>query len=290
MPILSIIKLIRVRQWVKNLFTFIPPFFAATLYTAESLLESIAVFFAFSCIASSIYVINDYVDIEQDRLHPVKKDRPLASGAISKKGAISILICLIIIGISIGWWLKSPLLLAILAGYFVMNIAYSMKLKHIAILDIVIIAIGFLLRVFAGAAVSHLFISHWLILLTFLLALVLALGKRRGEFMHKLSGLKTRKVLEGYNLQFIDTSLAVLVAITIVCYIMYTISAEVMTRLDSQYIYFSTIFALLGLLRYFQQTFVFQRTESPTEFLLKDRFLQAVMLLWAAFFGYLLYF
>lgn len=290
MKIVSVIKLIRVRQWVKNLFIFVPPFFAAHLYTFQSIFETFFTFLAFSFVASSIYVINDYLDIEQDRLHPSKKDRPLASGVISKQQAIIILAVLIFIGFSIGLWLQSPLLLGILGFYFIMNIAYSAKLKHIAIVDIVIIATGFLLRIFAGASVNQIFVSHWLILLTFLLALILALGKRRGEFLHKLSGKKTRKVLDGYNLQFIDTSLAVIVAITIVCYIMYTISEEVMLRVHSQYLYFSTIFVLLGILRYFQQTFVFQRTESPTEFLLKDHFLQIVLLLWGAFFGYLLYF
>lgn len=289
MQLSAVVKLIRVRQWVKNLFVFIPHFFAATL-DWQVFTESLAAFFAFSFTASSIYVVNDYLDIEQDRLHPKKKHRPLAAGTISKKDAIVIFSALLFTSIGIGIWQNSMPLLGILGFYFVMNLAYSAKLKHIPIIDIVIIAIGFLLRIFAGASIQQLFVSHWLILLTFLLALVLALGKRRGEYLHKLEGKKTRKVLDGYNIQFIDTSLAVLVAITIVCYIMYTISEEAMVRVNSKYLYFSTLFVLLGLLRYFQQTFVFQSTESPTEFFLKDRFLQIVLLLWGSFFGYLLYF
>ncbi|MGB0524658.1 MAG: UbiA prenyltransferase family protein [Flammeovirgaceae bacterium] len=285
----QLIQLIRVRQWIKNLFVFIPPFFAASL-TIPSFIQSLATFFAFSFVASSVYVVNDYVDIEQDRLHPIKKNRPLAAGAIHKREAEFVFVVLLVVGISIAIWLNSLLLLALLAGYFAMNIAYSLKLKHLAIIDILTIAIGFLLRVFAGAAVEQIFVSHWLILLTFLLALVLALGKRRGELMHQSTATTTRKVLEGYNLQFIDISLAVLVAITVVCYIMYTISEEVMTRVNNPYIYFSTIFVLLGFMRYFQQTFVFQRTESPSDFLLKDRFLQVIILLWIGFFAYILYY
>ena len=286
----NIFHLIRVKQWVKNLFVFMPIFFAGRFMELDIVLEVCLAFLIFSLTASMIYIINDYADIDNDRLHPRKKNRPLASGAISKKEAIIIFCTLMIVVLGLGL-LAGPNIMGIIAIYFVMNLAYTFWLKHIAILDICIIAIGFLLRIFVGGQAADVPISMWLVVLTFLLAMILALGKRRGEFIGQDGqGLQTRKSLKGYNLAFIDSSMLFMAAITVVAYLMYTISDEVVNRIGSEYIYFTTIFVILGVMRYFQQTLVYNRTESPTSVLYKDHFIQLVLLLWIATFAYLLYF
>lgn len=284
-----IIKLLRVKQWVKNCFLFLPVFFAGQFLETNTLLNVVLAFVAFSFVASSLYIINDYADRSADRLHPVKKTRPLAAGTISVQTAFILFAILMIAAIVLGIYVGQSFLL-IIAIYFVMNIAYTFWLKHIAIVDVCIISIGFLLRIFAGGEAAGVPISKWLVVLTFLLAMILALGKRRGEFITSGStNGSTRKSLSGYNLAFIDSSMLFMAAITVVAYLMYTISDEVMERIGSEYIYFTTIFVILGVLRYFQQTIVFQRTESPTNFLYKDHFIQLVLLLWIATFAYLLY-
>ncbi|MEM6262547.1 MAG: decaprenyl-phosphate phosphoribosyltransferase [Bacteroidota bacterium] len=288
MKVLAVIQLIRVHQWVKNLFVFLPAFFAVRLDDPQVLINSLFAFLAFSVTASSIYVINDYLDIEKDKLHPEKKSRPLASGALSKPAGLSIFAVLAIISIGltflIGWEAAT-----FLGAYFVMNLAYSFKLKEIAIIDIAIISTGFLLRVFVGGAAASIPVSNWLVLLTFLLAMLLALAKRRGEMVLQTKIGKTRKSLEGYNLQFIDQAMVFMAAVTVVSYIMYTVSPEVMHRIKSDRVYLSTIFVILGVMRYLQQTLVFHKTESPTKVLYEDRFIQLVLIAWIGFFAALLY-
>ena len=174
--------------------------------------------------------------------------------------------------------------------YLSINILYSLWLKHIAIIDIAIIASGFLLRIFAGGIAAQVPISRWLIVLTFLLAMILALGKRRNEFLAQTDGRQSRPVLDGYNLPFIDLSMVFLAAVTVVAYLMYTISDEVVGRIGSEELYFTTFFVVLGLLRFLQLALVFNRTASPTRVLLEDRFIQLMLLLWGGAFVYLLYF
>lgn len=170
-----------------------------------------------------------------------------------------------------------------------MNIGYSFGLKQIAIIDLLIISFGFVLRVFMGGSITGIPISDWAILLTFSLAMVLAIGKRRGEIMNAQLTGNTRKALDGYNVDFLNMALAVSSIITIVCYVMYTISAEVQERIH-HYVFYTFIFIFIGLLRYLQQTLVFNNTESPTKMLYKDLFLQITILLWGVSFILLIYF
>ena len=283
----SIISL-RPEQWVKNLFILIPVFFAGQMQEREHWLPLVLALLAFSLMASCVYVLNDYMDRDADRAHPTKKLRPIASGAVNPQQAIFLgLICLIVsILLALAVQLE---LLWILLAYLLINILYSLRLKHIAIIDITIIASGFLLRIFAGGVVAAVPISTWLIVLTFLLAMLLALGKRRSEFLLPAKQTTTRRALAGYNLSFIDMAMMVLAAVTIVAYLMYTISEEVIERIGSDKIYFTTLFVILGVLRYLQLAQVYNRTASPTKVLLKDHFIQLVLLCWVAAFGYLLY-
>ena len=170
-----------------------------------------------------------------------------------------------------------------------MNLAYTFRLKQVAVVDICIIATGFVLRVLAGGYATGIPISQWAILLTFILALVLAIGKRRGELINAELKGKTRKALNGYNVQFADIALSISCALAIVCYVMFTLSPEVQKRFHSR-IFYTVIFVLFAFLRYLQQTLVYNRTESPTKIIYKDHYIQATLLLWLASFLLLIYF
>ena len=301
------LKLLRVEQWIKNCFVFVPLFFSGNITNLDLLTKSVFAFVIFSLAASCIYIINDYSDIESDKKHPEKRNRPLASGVISKPTAITILLVLMISCIALiiftqYYFNLSVLnikifllqfnlwkLATIIAVYFFMNLAYTFKLKHVAIVDITIIAIGFVLRVLAGGYATGILISQWAILLTFVLALVLAIGKRRGELINAQVSGKTRKALDGYNVQFADIALSISCTLAIVCYLMFTLSPEVQERFHSR-VFYTVIFVVFAFLRYLQQTLVYNKTESPTKIIYKDRYIQVTMLLWLTAFLLQIYF
>lgn len=282
-------------QWVKNLFVFAPLFFSGNITNLDLLSKSIFAFIIFSLAASSIYIINDYSDIESDRKHPDKKNRPLASGAISKAVAKSVFVALILVCVSLiftgqQFFDKDFLRFSgVIAFYFLMNIAYTIKLKHVAIIDVCIIAIGFVLRVLAGGYATGIYISQWAILLTFVLALVLAIGKRRGELINAQISGKTRRALDGYNVQFADIALSISCTLAIVCYLMFTLSPEVQQKFHSR-VFYTVFFVVFAFLRYLQQTLVYNKTESPTKIIYKDRYIQVTLVLWLAAFLLQIYF
>lgn len=289
------LKLLRVEQWVKNLFVFVPLFFSGNIKNVDLLTKSIFAFIIFSLAASVVYILNDYNDIEADRKHPEKRRRPLASGAISKSQAIGIFIILIVLDIALVFFAQSYFhenlwkFAIIIGSYFFMNLAYTFRLKHVPIIDISIIALGFVLRVLAGGYITGITISQWAILLTFVLALVLAIGKRRGELINAQVSGKTRKALDGYNVQFADIALSISVTLAIVCYIMFTLSPEVQAKFH-QRVFYTVIFVVFAFLRYLQQTLVYNRTESPTKIVYRDRYIQITLLLWVATFLIQIYF
>lgn len=271
-------KLLRVHQYIKNLFIFAPLFFSFN-FTSNSLTNVSIAFILFSLIASSIYVLNDLMDIEEDKQHPIKKFRPLASGKVSKSTAKMMIVSLS--GFSlIASYLFSPSLFTVLVIYFILNISYSLGLKHITIVDIFIIATGFVLRLFAGSSVVDAPLSMWIIIITFLLALFLALAKRRDDVLLASQGKETRKNIDGYNLEFVNAAMVLMSGVVIVSYILYTVSTSVMEKLNTHYLYLTTFFVLLGIIRYMQITFVEQNSGSPTKIVLKDRFLQLTLIGW----------
>jgi len=279
----------RPHQYIKNLFIFLPLFFAIKITNIELLFNSIIAFVSFSLIASAIYTLNDYHDIEEDKQHSKKKNRPLASEEISKIEAIGIMVTLFTIGTSLMLWLSLEGT-AILVGYVIMNIAYSFYLKHIAILDVTIIAIGFVLRLFVGSVVTGIALSMWIVIMTFLLALFMALAKRRDDVLIYLdTGKKMRKVIDGYNLQFLDSAMAIMASVVIVAYTIYTTSPEVVERVNSQYLYLTSLFVILGIMRYLQIAFVYLDSGSPTKIVLKDRFIQFTIVGWIVSFAWILY-
>ncbi|SFV61185.1 UbiA prenyltransferase family protein [hydrothermal vent metagenome] len=289
MTLSKIIQLMRPHQYIKNIFILLPLFFALKITDTQLLIDSIIAFVAFSLTASAVYILNDYHDIDEDRKHPTKRDRPLASGDISKQNGIWIMVVLL----GIGFLIMSLLSLkatTILAIYLVMNILYTFWLKHIAILDVTIIAIGFVLRLFIGSFVTNIELSMWIVIMTFLLALFMALAKRRDDMLIYLdTGKKMRKVIDGYNLQFLDTAMSIMASVVIVAYIIYTSSADVLARVNSHYLYLTSIFVTIGIMRYLQITFVLQDSGSPTKIVLRDRFMQFTIIGWIVSFGWILY-
>ena len=287
--IFSFVQLLRVPHWLKNLYVFVPVFFAGEIMNAEVLTESLIAFSSFCLVASSIYIINDFKDRKEDQLHPEKQNRPLASGAINPAFALGISGLLAVMSFAIAW-MGNIYLLEVIGAYFIINLAYSLALKHVALVDITIIAIGFLLRVFAGGVVSDIPISYWLVIMIFLLSLFMGFAKRRDDvLLHQNQKIKARKNIEDYSQSFIEISMSVMAAVIIVAYIMYTVSPEIRERTGSDYVYITSFFVVLGMLRYLQRTLGQSLEGSPVKVLLTDRHMQVILIAWVVSFFAILY-
>lgn len=290
----NLLKLIRPHQWLKNVFVMIPMFFGGSLLDPSDIRASVVTFFAFSFIASSVYCFNDIIDVEADRRHPVKCKRPIASGAISVRSAWALMALMFLLSVGTVCLLDTyshviNVGLVILI-YYILNILYCSKLKQYAIVDVCIIAFGFVLRVLAGGFATDIALSKWLVLMTFLLTLFLSFAKRRDDVLRmNETGEPPRKNTIRYNLTFINQAITITASVTLVCYIMYTVSPEVVNRFHSDLLYLTSVFVLLGLLRYIQLTVVDKRSGDPTKMMLRDRFTQCVVLLWALTFLVLIY-
>ena len=284
------IQLIRPKHWAKNLFLFVPPFFAGKFFELDKIGLLTGGFVAFSFLASSIYIINDYRDIEDDKKHPEKRKRPLASGSVNKNVAIILSCVLTIAGAVIAYLLDSSGKFLFIAGlYYLLNLSYSFGLKNIAIVDILILAAGFGLRVKAGAQLAAVSTTEWFIIMTFLLALFLAIAKRRDDVLLKMNtGSDMRKSIRGYSLDFLNTLLGLFCAILIVSYVNYTISPAAFEKFGHR-LYYTALFVIAALMRYLQITFIHNKAGSPTDVLYKDRFIQVTLVLWAASFFVILY-
>jgi decaprenyl-phosphate phosphoribosyltransferase len=283
------LKLLRPKDWAKNLFLFIPLFFAGEFFEWAKLIRLCYGFIAFSLMASSIYIINDYRDREDDRKHPVKCKRPLASGAISPTIALTLCTLLIVLSFGVAW-ITSPPFLVVLLGYFLINLGYCFGLKNIAILDIFILAIGFVLRIKSGSVIADVPLSEWIVIMVLLLAIFMAIGKRRDDVLLKVSsGADMRKSIKGYNLELLNLLLALVSSIIIVSYLMYTLDPETKIKLGTYRLFYTAIFVLAGLMRYLQLIYVSEDSGSPTKILYKDRFIQITLILWIATFAIILY-
>lgn len=278
---------LRVKEWIKNLFVFLPVFFAGEINHLYWLRLLMLGFGAFCFAASSIYCINDLVDVAYDREHPAKKNRPYAAGIISKTQLLIASVVCLVAGLTMVSFLPENAAL-VLVGYIILQLAYSFFLKHLAVVDCVAIALGFVCRILLGGLVLGSPGSSWIILLTFLLALYLAFSKRRCE-LALLTSSQTRRSLQHYSLPFLDAALATTCAVTIVAYIMYTHDDEVVSRVKFKYFYLGAGFVIVGLLRHLQHTMQKSQTESPTDYLLKDPLTLINILLWGAFNFYVLY-
>lgn len=266
-----------------------PLFFAGKINNLDLLLNTIIAFIAFSSIASAVYILNDFKDVKADLQHPRKKFRPIASGEISKKNAILIMVLLLTLGMSLSALLLLKAL-TILIIYILLNIAYSFYLKHVVILDVTSVALGFVLRILLGSVVTGTLLSVWIIIMTYLIALFLALAKRRDDVLLFLdSGKKMRKVVDGYNIKYIDSAMTIVSSVIIVVYILYTVSNEVQQQIQNEYLYCTVLFVILGLMRYLHLSFVIGNTGSPVAIILKDKFIQITIFLWILSFAFMIY-
>ncbi len=285
----SIIQLIRVGHWVKNLFLFIPSFFAGHLFKMDELLVVLAGAFAFSLVASGVYVINDYRDRVVDRLHPSKKLRPLATGEVGTVTAWILIITLVSAGLLLAASLEM-VFFYILLSYFVMNLGYSFGLKNIPILDLFIVSLGFLLRIYGGGVIADLPITHWLSIMILLLALFLIIAKRRDDILiHAQKVISIRKSTQAYSLDFINSLITFLSGGGRGAYIMYTVSPEVTERFNSDYLFVTTIFVIAGVMRYLQIIFVENKSGSPTKIFVKDKFILITIAGWILSFYVIIY-
>lgn len=284
--------LIRPQQWIKNGFVLIPMFFGGRLLNVDDTIASVVTFFAFSFVASAIYCFNDIIDVEADRRHPVKCHRPIASGAVSVPTAYALMVILTLLSALLLFFLpqRAGETAGIVAFYFLLNMAYCLWLKRHAIIDVCTVAFGFVLRILAGGMACEVAVSNWLVLMTFLLALFLSFAKRRDDVLRmNETGEPPRRNTIRYNLTFVNQAITVTGTVTLVCYIMYTVSPEVVSRFHAPYLYLTSIFVLVGLLRYMQLTVVDEVSGDPTKILLRDRFTQAIVVAWIMSFLLIIY-
>lgn len=285
----GLIQLARPHQHVKNIFVLLPLFFAGGFTDPSFFVPCLIAFVAFSFTASGVYVLNDLHDIEEDRIHPQKQKRPLASGRIQVSTAKGFCGVLFTVGLGLALFINLPTFLLILF-YATLNIAYSMKLKQVSLLDVTLIAVGFVLRLFVGSVAGGIYLSHWIVVLTFLLALFLALAKRRDDLViQERTGQKVRIAASGYSMEMLTLSIGLLGASVILVYLQYTTDPTITQRMGSEHLYLTTLFVILGILRYLQITLVYEPSGSPTRVLLTDTFTKVNLVLWFLTFGWILY-
>ncbi|WP_455062600.1 decaprenyl-phosphate phosphoribosyltransferase [Prevotella sp.] len=288
----NLIRLIRPHQWVKNLVVLLPVFFGGALLHIESVYAGLVTALCFSFAASSIYCLNDIVDVEDDRQHPVKCHRPMASGAISITQGYTLMFLMFVLSMLSTFLLCQSQLetASVILFYWLLNIAYCLKLKQYAIIDVCVVSFGFVLRILAGGYATSIHLSKWIVLMTFLLMLFLSFAKRRDDVVRmNETGHAPRQNTIRYNLTFINQAITITSSVTLVCYIMYTVSPETIQNFHTDYLYLTSVFVLVGLLRYIQIAVVDKRSGDPTKVMLHDRFMQFVVLAFGLAFLFIIY-
>jgi 4-hydroxybenzoate polyprenyltransferase len=278
---LALLRTLRPRQWVKNIFVVAPLVFSLRLTESESLVRALLGFALFSLISGCVYVLNDLVDVDKDRLHPQKRTRPIASGALSESAARIYLLITLPLSL-VACYLLAPGFAVAAAGYFVLNVAYSFKLKDLAYVDVFLIASFFLLRVFAGAFAIAVPASPWLLICTGLLALFLGFGKRAHELANTASPSEQRPALAHYHLGTLRWILHFLGIVTVVVYVLYTVSEHTVAMFGTTYLVYTALFPIIGILRFVHLATTRHDAESPTEEMLKDPLFMTNIALYAA--------
>ena len=292
MNIRHIIKVARPTHWIKNLFVFLPVFFGGGLLNTAGAVSATLTFLSFSLAASAIYCLNDIIDVEADRAHPVKCKRPIASGAITIPQAYGMMALSIFISIVLMFLLPEGHTNAIIViiAYFVINVAYCLRFKEYAIIDVCIIASGFVLRILAGGYATGVQLSKWIVLMTFLLTLFLAFAKRRDDVLRmNTTGQAPRANTSRYNLTFINQAITITAGVMLVCYVMYTVSPEIIAQFATDKLYLTSILVILAILRYLQISFVDEKSGDPVKVALSDRATQLILLAWLLSFLVIIY-
>lgn len=275
-----LVRLLRPAHWAKNVFVLAPVVFAQELTNAEAVKSAVLAFAAFCLASSAVYVFNDIRDREEDRRHPFKRHRPLAARSVSLGSAWTLMVLLVatalVLSVSLGWQF-----LAVLLTYLALNQLYSLGLKHVVILDVMIISLGFVLRVLAGGAATGVQISAWIVLCTFFIALFLAFSKRRHELILLADEASDqRPVLSQYSPAFLDQMINVVTASTVVSYAMYAIAPETTEKFHTQHLIYTIPMVLFGIFRYLY--LIYQKTSrrNPTEAILRDPAFLINILIW----------
>ena len=280
--VLSLLISLRPEQWTKNLLVFAALIFAQRLFEPTALLEATAAFAIFCALSSVVYLINDIADRESDRQHPLKSRRPIAAGHLSVSTALPIAAALGAISISAAF-LLSLRFGVVASGYLGLMVLYSGPLKHIVILDVLTIALGFVLRAVAGAVAINVMISHWLFVCTILLALFISLAKRRHELVLLADGaISHRPILGEYSAYLLDQMIAIVAASTLISYVFYTISPETIAKFGTSWLGLTIPFPLYGIFRYLYLVHKREGGGSPADLLVNDRPLLACVTLWVA--------
>lgn len=288
----NLIRLIRPKQWIKNLIVLLPVFFGGALLHPSAIYAGLITALSFSFAASSIYCLNDIIDIEDDKHHPIKCNRPLASGVISIPQGYTLMVLMLILSMASTFLLYDHQLetAGVITFYWLLNIGYCLKLKQYAIIDVCIVAFGFVLRVLAGGVSTSIHLSKWIVLMTFLLMLFLSFAKRRDDVVRmNETGHAPRQNTIRYNLTFINQAITITSSVTLVCYIMYTVSPETIQNFHTDYLYLTSVFVLVGLLRYIQIAVVDKKSGDPTKVILRDRFTQLIVLAFGLAFLFIIY-
>ncbi|WP_422657198.1 decaprenyl-phosphate phosphoribosyltransferase [Paenibacillus sp. EC2-1] len=279
-------KQLRPKQWTKNLLIFAAPLFSFEIVNAATLLDTIAGFFLLCFVSGCVYIINDYMDREADRNHPVKRHRPMASGQLNPNLALAFGAVLLIGSLAVSS-LLSPLFTVLLGLYFMMNVAYSFRLKHVVIIDIMIIAAGFVLRAIAGGLVIHVPFTPWFLLCTMLLSLFLAIGKRRHELvlLHEDKG-SHRKVLEHYSLELLDQFSGIVTTATIISYSLFTFTSG-----RTVHLMWTIPLVIYGMFRYLYLIHIEKKGGAPDRILFEDKHILITVLIYVvSVIGILAYF
>jgi 4-hydroxybenzoate polyprenyltransferase len=276
----DIIQLLRPQQWVKNGVVLAGLIFSGSAGEADLVLLALAATGIFCLLSSTIYVINDLADADADRKHPIKKNRPIASGKVSPRIAIILALILGTTAMILAYLLNFNFFL-IAVAYLVLSLLYSFVFKHIVIIDVMSLAAGFVLRALGGSVVIDVEFSGWLLISSFLLALFLGFGKRRHELvlLEGNSGAH-RRILERYTSYFLDQLIGVVTPAVLVCYLIYVISPDVQEKLGTHYLYLTTPFVIYGIFRYLYLIHLEEQGGSPTRLLLTDRPILLTVMLW----------
>ncbi len=278
----ALVRLLRPSHWAKNVFVLAPLVFAERLADPRAIALALAAFACFCAASSAVYVFNDIRDREEDRRHPVKRERPLAAGTIGVAPAAAVAVALALAAAA-GAAAIGAAFAAVLLGYLALNLGYTLWLKHLVILDVMTLALGFLLRVLGGGAAIRVEVSAWLLLCTIFVALFLAFSKRRHELMLlNESASEQRRVLSHYSAEFLDQMINVVTASTVLAYALYSVSAENLGPEQSRYMVYTVPFVLFGVFRYLYLIYQKSSLLNPTEALVADAPFVVNLALWGA--------
>jgi 4-hydroxybenzoate polyprenyltransferase len=280
MTVRAVVKSMRPAQWTKNLAVFAALIFAQKFFSLPLLLRAAGAFLVFCVISGALYILNDVHDRDEDRAHPKKSQRPIARGDISRSGATALFLVFVAAGLAAAFFLGRGFFFAVLV-YFLLQIAYTFELKQVVILDIFVIAAGFVIRVVAGGLVIAVPISSWLIICTMLLALLLSMGKRRHELvLLEEKAVEHRPILKEYSAYLLDQMIAVVTASTLIAYCLYTISPETVAKFGTSNLVFTAPFVLYGIFRYLYLVHLKGKGGSPEEIILQDKPMLLNIVLW----------